>query len=155
MAVANLNPIYCLKLVANYFVDSNKLMRFFFVASKLGRFTRPKYGSGSEVFSNTTPEKKNSTNGLELVKLQIQREKKTQPLVIISAHTCPWVNCEMSFSVLREDAFGAFDSLRSISLIYTLWFNFCTQIVVVKHNFNSMHHKIVSVEEISYAYICK
>ena len=59
------------------------------------------------------------------------------------------VNCERSFSLHREDAFGALDSLRSQSLVTTLWFNFCSYIIVVKHDFKSMFHKIVSVKEIS------
>ena len=57
--------------------------------------------------------------------------------------------CRRSFSALSEDAFGALASLHSQSFLYTLWFNFCSQIIVIKHDFNSMLHKIVSAKEIS------
>ena len=56
------------------------------------------------------------------------------------------VNCERSFSALGEDAFGALASLPSQSLVSTFWFIFCSQIIVVKHDFNSMLYKIVSVK---------
>ena len=49
-----------------------------------------------------------------------------------------------SFSALRDEAFGALASLHSQSLVTMLWFNFCSQIIVVKHEFNSMLQKIVS-----------
>ena len=42
--------------------------------------------------------------------------------------------------------------LRLQSLVSTLWLNFCSQIIEVKHNLNSMLHKIVYVKNISYAY---
>ena len=58
----------------------------------------------------------------------------------------PRVNCERRFSALREDAFGTLASLRLQSLGCTRWFNFFSQIIVVKHDFKSMLHKIVSVK---------
>ena len=45
----------------------------------------------------------------------------------------PRTNCERSFSALRGDAFGILASLCSQSLVYTLWFKFCSQIIVVEH----------------------
>ena len=60
-----------------------------------------------------------------------------------------------SFSALREDAFDALASFRSQSLVFMLWFNFCSQIIIVKHDPNSMLHKIDSVKEISDTYIYK
>ena len=41
--------------------------------------------------------------------------------------------CRRIFTGLSEDAFGALASLRLQSLVFTLWFNFCSQIIFA-HN---------------------
>ena len=53
--------------------------------------------------------------------------------------------------MLREDGFGALTSLRSQSLVSTLWFNFCSQIIVVKQDLK----KSSLLKKISYTYIYK
>ena len=42
---------------------------------------------------------------------------------------------------------------KKCSLVSTVCFNCSSQIIVLKHDFNSMLHKIVSDIEISYTYI--
>ena len=79
--------------------------------------------------------------------------KYFQNLYITHNSYDPWVNCERSFCALREDAFGTLASLHWQSFVSTLWFNFCSQIIMVKQDFNSMLHKVLSVKEISCTYL--
>ena len=60
----------------------------------------------------------------------------------------------VKFSCILRDKFNtASPAVQEITLCGK--FKFCSQMMVVKHYFNSMLHKIVSAEEISYAHICK
>ena len=82
--------------------------------------------------------------------------RMSEHIAIIYFHTFtygPRVNCERAS--LRSERTPSAPSLRLQSLLSTVWFNFFWHIIVVKPEFYSILHKIVSVKEISSTYICK